>query len=109
MRTIIIFILGFLVGRWYALRNLRTNEGSLSDAEKEYTSSINERRHREAEEKKQKVLELAQGKDFITNDDVQASLNVSDTTATRYLDELEKEGKLEQIGHDGRFVKYKLK
>ena len=44
-----------------------------------------------------------------TNDDVEKALEVSDATATRYLDKLEKEGKIVQVGREGRFVKYLLK
>lgn len=34
----------------------------------------------------------------ITNDEVQGYLNISDKTATRYLDDLERQGKIRQIG-----------
>lgn len=56
---------------------------------------------KQAEEKiehKKKVLEMLDGKDKITNDDVQRLLGVSDATAERYLNELEKEGVLRQKG-----------
>ena len=42
----------------------------------------------------------------ITNDWAQEKLNISDSTATRYLDALEKEGLIKQIGTEGRFVYY---
>lgn len=42
-------------------------------------------------------------------EDVETTLGVSDATATRYLDELEKVGKLEQIGESGHAVRYKVK
>ncbi len=42
----------------------------------------------------------------ITNDDVEKLLHVSDATATRYLDILEKEGKIKQIGKTGRNTYY---
>lgn len=53
-----------------------------------------------------KVLELLNTKHPITNNDVESYLGVSDATATRYLDELEKEGKLVQVGKTGRYVYY---
>ena len=31
-------------------------------------------------------------------------MHVSDSTATRYLDQLEKEGKIEQVGKTGKYV-----
>lgn len=45
----------------------------------------------------------------ITNDKYQELYNVSDAQATRDLDDLEKQGKIEQIGTTGRSVTYKLK
>lgn len=42
----------------------------------------------------------------ITNDEVEKLLHVSDATATRYLAELEKRGKIRQVGTTGRSVKY---
>ncbi|MEK7642814.1 MAG: hypothetical protein AAB392_03400 [Patescibacteria group bacterium] len=42
----------------------------------------------------------------ITNDDVEKLLHVSDATATRYLNILEKEGKIKQIGKTGRNTYY---
>ena len=42
----------------------------------------------------------------VTNDEVERLLRVSDATATRYLDLLEKEGKLRQEGKTGKHVVY---
>jgi Fic family protein len=42
----------------------------------------------------------------VTNDDVERALGVSDATATNYLQELEDDGKIKQIGRRGRFVYY---
>lgn len=43
----------------------------------------------------------------ITNDEVVKLLSVDDSTAVRYCDELERQGKLAQIGKTGRSVTYK--
>ena len=48
----------------------------------------------------------SQGK--LSNDDVQKLLGVSDATATRYLEELERSGQIRQIGRTGRSVTYTL-
>jgi Fic family protein len=53
------------------------------------------------------ILAFAAGKESIRNDDIQALLGVSDATTERYLNELEQEGKLVQIGKTGRSVSYK--
>lgn len=61
------------------------------------------------EENKEKILVLFQTKETVTNNDIEKLLGVSDATATRYLSELEKEGKLVQIGKTGRGVGYRRK
>lgn len=53
-----------------------------------------------------KILEAATKRGSITNDQVEKLLHVSDATATRYLTQLEKEGKLKQEGKTGKSVKY---
>ena len=62
-------------------------------------------------ENKAKILEaLQQTQDKkIKNNDIEKLLGVSDATATRYLDELEKEGKVRQVGTTGHAVYYILK
>jgi predicted HTH transcriptional regulator len=57
--------------------------------------------------RKEKIMQLIEGKNSISNDEVEKALNVSDATATNYLDELEKEGLIEQLGSTGRFVTYR--
>lgn len=61
------------------------------------------------EENKEKILVLFQTKETVTNNDIEKLLGVSDATATRYLSELEQEGKLVQIGKAGRGVEYRRK
>ena len=57
------------------------------------------------EKKLDKILELLDAKK-ITNDEVEKLLHVSDATATRYLSELEQQGKLKQVGKTGKAVEY---
>ena len=61
------------------------------------------------EDRKSKILELFKTKKELTNNDVEKFLGVSDATATRYLDELEKEGIIEVFGDNKRAAKYRLK
>jgi len=42
----------------------------------------------------------------ITNNDVEKILGVGNTTAWRYLDELEKQGKIKQQGKEGKYTYY---
>lgn len=56
--------------------------------------------------KLEKILEMFSTKPSITNDEVEKLLHVSDATATRYLSELEKQGKIRQEGKTGHAVSY---
>ena len=58
------------------------------------------------EENLQKIRELFNTRDRLANNDIENLLGVSDATATRYLDELEKEGYIRQVGKTGKFVCY---
>jgi len=49
----------------------------------------------------EKIMQMAIEKRVIVNDDVEKLLKVSDATATRYLVELVKAGKLSRSGKDG--------
>jgi len=60
-------------------------------------------------ENKQKILTFVQERGRIQNNDVEKLAGVSNATAERYLDELEKEGKLTQHGVIGPDVFYSLK
>src|SRR5450759_2943984 len=57
-------------------------------------------------ENKQKILTFVQEHGKIQNNDVEKLAGVSNATAERYLDELEKEGKLTQHGEIGHAVFY---
>ena len=59
--------------------------------------------------RRKRVLALFDGRTEVFNDQVQTALGVSDAIATRYLDEVEKEGKIIQVGSAGRGVIYKKK
>jgi len=76
---------------------------------KEVMSGINKERSKIKKERKSKILEAVQSDGKIDNDSVQSLFGISDATATNYLSELEKEGKLEQIGEAGRGIYYKIK
>jgi len=49
------------------------------------------------------------GQAELSNAEIRQALKVSSRTAVRYLDELEKQGKVEQIGKTGQTVTYRLK
>jgi len=60
----------------------------------------------EVEIKKQKIINYLDNHEMIVNDDVEKLLNVSDSLATKYLQMLEDDGKIIQIGERGRYVYY---
>lgn len=61
------------------------------------------------DKRKNRLMDFLKDKKSITNNEAQKILGISDATATRYLDELEKEGKITQTGDTGRGVFYELK
>ena len=60
-------------------------------------------------ENKRKILAFVQTHGKIQNNDVEKLAGVSNATAERYLEELEKEGKLTQHGEIGQSVFYTAK
>jgi len=53
-----------------------------------------------------KVMTLFEAKPQITNKDIQKLLRISSATATRYLDILESENRIKQVGNTGKSVFY---
>ena len=91
---LIIGLGGIVVGYYFAVRRK--------------TRDAVDKRSVEKEENLRKVREYAAGREEGTNNEIEKLLNISDATATRYLDELEREGVLKQIGRTGRFVRYRI-
>jgi len=60
-------------------------------------------------ENEEKILEFLQNNERVANNDIEKMLGVSDATATRYMNELEKEQKVRQVGKTGNAVYYVLK
>ena len=58
------------------------------------------------ERRKARIMERARQQGKITNDDVEDLFCISDATARNYLNDLEAEGKLTQVGESGRGVHY---
>ena len=58
---------------------------------------------------KEKTLVLLRERGEASNEQIREHLRVSRRSAVRYLDALEREGKVEQVGDIGRGVIYRLK
>lgn len=89
---IIVALAGIALGMYIARRN--ANTGFIAKQIEQKT------------ENKQKILEFVQANGKIQNNDVEKLAGVSNATAERYLDELEKEGKITQHGAIGQSVFY---
>lgn len=90
---IIVAIAGIIIGSYFGTKN---------------KESLIFGQAKKKEENKEKILEYLKNNEKITNNDVEKLLEVSDATATRYLNELEKEQKIKQIGTVGHAVYYYL-
>lgn len=80
----------------------------LADEQKEFSSlsQFNDKQTEIRNGRKAKVLEFLDKQAKISNNLVARKLGVSSATAFRYLDELEKEGKIKQNGKFGKLVFY---
>jgi predicted HTH transcriptional regulator len=88
---VIVAVIGIALGMYIARRN---GNGLIAEQTAKKT------------ENKQKILAFVQTHGKIQNNDVEKLAGVSNATAERYLDELEKEGKLTQHGTIGQGVFY---
>jgi len=59
---------------------------------------FNQNKKEAAVENKNKILEFLADKEKVVNNDIEKLLGVSDATVTRYMDELEQEGRVKQVG-----------
>jgi len=89
---IIVAIVGIALGMYIARRN--ANAGFIA------------KQMEQKSQNKQKILAFVQEHGKIQNNDVEKLTGVSNATAERYLDELEKDGKLTQHGIIGQGVFY---
>ncbi len=101
---IIALIVGFGLG-WF----LKPRESRPSEIQKNLTGQgfISESVEKK-EENLAKARVYIKGKEKITNDELQKALGVSDATIVRYLDELEKEGLIKQVGKTGKYTYYEV-
>lgn len=87
---LIIFVLGVLV--------VGVVIAAVQDQKSEKAPGLVAQQAQEKGAHKQKIVDALGEKPTLTNNDVQELVSVSDATATRYLDELEKEGTVRQPG-----------
>jgi predicted HTH transcriptional regulator len=95
-------LVGVAVGIWLSRKR------SKQKSEVKGIVKVNQEKAEVKDERKERILNFLQMRGKTNNDEVQRMLNVSDASAENYLDELEKEGKIRQVGEKGRFVEYEL-
>jgi Fic family protein len=99
MNQYLIFILGIIIGSvlvWLAIKM----------PEMKKKESLMEKQAREKVANKEAILELLETQGSLTNNQIEKMLGIPESTATRYMDELEKEGKVKQVGDTGTGVYY---
>ena len=87
MKIILVFIFGLIVGGLIVEFKGKGNKVGLI-----------ENQAREKKRGKEAILEILKTQSPLTNNQIEQLLGVSDATATRYLEELEKEGRVRQVG-----------
>lgn len=97
MQTLIILAFGIIIGFGFAMV-MRTK----TDKDMQFVGHLMEKK----QGRLQRLLEHFEKNSRVTNDDVEGLLGVSNTTAYRYLEELQRKGKIRQVGRTGVGVFY---
>ncbi len=111
---ILIVLIVFIIFFKYTKKLKKENLKLKSQIEEKKCSNFNLnistdiQKQKEIEMRKYKILEFLTKYETITNDQVENLFKVSNSTAYRILEDLEREGKIEQIGNTGRNVYYIL-
>lgn len=105
---IIAFAAGFFLGKRKGKNGNHQNAPSFADSKvaKEARKKGEIAVARRIEKRKARILAQAEKEGRITNDGVEDLFCISDSTARNYLNDLEAEGKLTQVGESGRGVYY---
>jgi len=96
-------VVGFLIGKMRKKRDCRAPSG-LAMTEKR---GIVKQQTKIKDKRQEKLIKLLEKKQKIDNQEVEKLLNVSDATATRYLQALEDKKLIKQVGRSGPRVYYK--
>lgn len=108
LAMLILNTLGILEMVYLALYS-KSGRESVAQTLRDILAPVNKQRSKKKEQAKKKILALFGSQATVTNDDVQKVAGVSEATATRYLDELQKRSKIIQHGISGRGVHYTKK
>lgn len=111
MEVVLAFVTGVVaaVAGMVALVSLRGSQKPEIRVPRRASSAIaavNAERSRRKRAAERRILAAVKARGTLVNDDVQELLAVSDATATRYLESLERRGAIRQIGRTGKSVRY---
>ena len=101
MTEIILIILGVIIIALLLTRKTREAAAWICQA------ALNQTVRKNAN--KEKALAFIKERGDASNDEIRDHLGVSRRSVVRYLDALEREGKVEQVGDSGRGVSYRPK
>lgn len=123
MSQLIIFLLGIIAGAgvvWFVMKRRVWERGTeIARLQKEKEDALkmcaaefgfdafNRKLHEEKEKRKATIMRTIATEGAITTGKAADILNVSRVSAFRYLEELEQEKKIEQVGAFGREVSYR--
>ena len=82
---------------------------AVNKPESKHLTEFAEKQAGEKKENKKRILEFIASREKASNDEIQNFLGVSDASAERYLNELEQEDRISQVGSTGSGVVYRLK
>ena len=103
--VLILYIISGLLAYFLILFQKEDKESELEDSLMGIGTLIQEKKKKSLD----KILDLFQKMDQVRNNDIEELLDVSDATATNYLDELERQGEIIHHGETGRGVYYTKK
>ena len=107
--AIVIGLLGVVTWLWrMAVRDARRNGTSPREELTGICAAAVDQTVRKSRNKAEIVLLLEQHEE-LTNADIRKHTGFSRRSVVRYMSELEREGKVEQMGESGRFVTYRRK
>lgn len=113
MKILLVFLAGAVVGclaGYFVGRRTAAGAHSLSGSpslkEGEKKETLIARQKREKEKDKEQIYGLLETNTRLTVGQVEQMLGIPESSATRYFDELEKEGKVRQVGATGAGVHY---
>jgi len=110
MNPMLTFITGLVIGAaltWAFLKKAKEGDTKMMTGEVE--NKLISKQITEKEDNKQRILGFMEsGNQPLTNSHVRQMLDIPESTATRYFEELEQEGKIKQVGATGAYVYYEL-